>query len=632
MCKVQRAKCKGYNRIAHGAWRTAFIGFFPFAMLYALCPMLFASDIQFEVSVDRKVVSLGESLQLNLTFHGTQNVPGPDIREIDGFQVRYLGPSTRMSIVNGRVSTSITHIYTLMPLKTGTFQIGPFSVSYQGETFSSEPITIEVVSGPSPPKPGVQEPGIGEGVIREEQLKDRIFLTIEAGKTELYVNEPMPLSIKLYIDRLAVRDIQYPKFEHESFSVKEFGQPRQYRQNIGGILYDVIEFNTGIFAVRPGESSLGPASIDCNLMVQKRDRRRRSAFDDDFFGGFFGDDIFDDFFGRYETYPIKITSLPLVITAKPLPEEGKPAHFRGAIGDFRLEAEASPKEVKAGDPVTLTMRISGEGNFDTISSPFLDTKEGIKVYQPQAKEEAAAKVFEQVLIPQSENVSEIPKITFSFFDPKAGIYRTITKGPFPITVTRPEAGELKIVEMPQAITRIPEKEHLGRDIVYIKESSGKLQPIARHLHQRSGYWLYQFIVLISFISFMVFHRHKERLKTDQRYARRLAAPAKARKGIARARQFLKQEKNTEFFDAVHKTMQEYLADKFHLPPGGITVDTVKESLGAKGIGEGMLGRIAGIFNACDMARYAPLEFDRERRESLFNDMCEVINSLERIKV
>ncbi|MCD6093562.1 MAG: protein BatD, partial [Candidatus Omnitrophica bacterium] len=520
--------------MAHSAWRIAIIILFLFTIHYALCPMLYASDIQFEATVDRKTVSLGESLQLNLSFYGTQNVSRPDIGEIDGFQVRYLGPSTRISIVNGRVSSSITHIYTLIPLKTGKFEIGPFSVVINGETFTSQVLTVEVVSAPSPPPRQTQRPSTAQGTISEEGLKDRIFLTVKAGKLQAYVNESIPLSIKLYINRLGVRDIQYPKFEHEGFSIKEFGEPKQYRQTIGGIVYDVIEFNTNMFAVRPGQFLLGPAKVDCNLIVRKRQRRRRTpfdndffGFDNDFFGRFFDEDIFNDFFGRYEAYPFQVTSPPLKISVRPLPSEGRPANFKGAIGDFQFKVKVSPKEVKAGDPITVTMTITGTGNFDTVSSPVLNSKEEFRVYQPQAKQGQGAKVFEQVLIPQSEKVKEIPKITFSFFDPQAGEYRSLIQGPFPISVSKPEGGELKIVEIPQAVVKTVKEELLGRDIVYIKESPGRLRRTGRYLYQRTGFWFYYLVILIIFSGFVTFHKHQEKLKTDERYARRLQAPVKA---------------------------------------------------------------------------------------------------------
>ena len=70
---------------------------------------------------------------------------------------------------------------------------------------------------------------------------------MQVGKKRLYVNETTPLVIKLYVNGLAIRDIQYPQFPHQGFSVDKFATPRQYQETLNGIGYDVIEFNTNIF-------------------------------------------------------------------------------------------------------------------------------------------------------------------------------------------------------------------------------------------------------------------------------------------------------------------------------------------------------------------------------------------------
>ena len=110
-------------------------------------------------------------------------------------------------------------------------------------------------------------------------LEDRVFLIMQVDKKKAYVNEIIPVTIKLYINRLTIRDIQFPELLHEGFSVDTFDKPNQYREALGGVGYDVIEFNTNIFATRPGELSLGPATLRCNLLIKKTSRRRsRSPF------------------------------------------------------------------------------------------------------------------------------------------------------------------------------------------------------------------------------------------------------------------------------------------------------------------------------------------------------------------
>lgn len=602
----------------------------------SLTLICYASDIQLEVTVDRNKIALGEPLQLNLAFQGMQNVSAPSLDKIEGFDARYLGPSTMVSIVNGVVTSSITHIYTLVPLKTGTFTIGPFSIETQGRTLTSKPITIEVVStspaGQQPYSSGqaLQEPSPAK--IDTEGLKDRIFLILSAGKRKAYLNEIMPLTIKLYVNRLGVRDIQFPALETNDFSIDKFGQPKQSREEFGGVAYDVIEFTADMFGIKPGEFTLGPAKLKCNLVVRGQNQHRRSPLDGGFLGGLFKDDIFEDFFGRYEAYPLELKSTELPITVLSLPQEGKPGGFDGALGNFQLKAEASPLQVKAGDPITLKMTVTGEGNLDTVKPPKLQSKDAFKVYDPQVKQNETEKIFEQVLIPDSEKVTHIPQINFSFFNTQTGQYQVLTHNPIPITVARAEDAQTKLIELPQVQARPAQKEELGRDIIYLKNSIGRLRRLGCYLYQNLIFWLFQILSSILFMGIILIHLKRRKLITDTRYARRLRAQALAKKGIQEAGKLLREGKTGAFFDAVFKTMRVYLADRFHLPSGGITAITIEELAKEKGIASEVLDKIKMVFADCDMARYAPSQFGQKQLEDIFQGLKEIVDYLERQKI
>ncbi|MCM8782306.1 MAG: BatD family protein, partial [Candidatus Omnitrophica bacterium] len=443
----------------------------------------------------------------------------------------------------------------------------------------------------------------------------------------------MPLTVKLYVNRLGVRDIQFPVIETNNFSIEKFGQPKQYREDLGGVLYDVIEFTTNMFAIKPGEFTLGPAKLNCNLVVRRTAQaHRRSPFNDDFFGGFFNDDIFEDFFGKYEAYPLELKSLELPITVIPLPQEGKPQGFDGALGNFQLNVEATPLEVKAGDPITLKMTIKGEGNFDSVNAPKLQSKDGFKVYDPQVKQNENEKIFEQVLIPDSQNLTHIPQINFSFFNTRTGQYEILTNNPIPIKVSKADETQTKLIELPQVQVKTAQKEELGRDIIYLKTSPGQFKRIGRYVYQGLGFWCLQILSFIIFLSVLIFNLRQQRLITDQRYARRLRAPTKAKKGIKEIKRLLKEGRTELFFDVVFKTIREYLADRFHLPAGGITAITIEELAQEKGISHEVLDKIKKIFTDCDIARYAPSQFSQKQLEDIFQILKEIIDYLEKQKI
>jgi len=573
----------------------------------------YAQDITFEVTVDRTNIDLGSGTNLNLSFYGTQDVSAPELPDIDGFNWQYRGPSTRISIVNGKASNSITHIYRLLPLKAGVFTIPSFSLEYKGNTYTSNAIRMEVVQGP-----GRQGATYEEG---EQDLEDRIFVVMEAEKTKAYVNEIVPVTIKLFSNELAVRDVQYPEFAHEGFSVDEYEEPKKHYVIMEGVRYDIIEFNTSVFAMRLGELTIGPAEIKCNLLVRKQ-ARRRSFFDDDFFDGFFD---------RYERYPLNLKSTDIPITILDLPRENIPPDFYGAFGSYDFYLKAEPEEVKVGDPVILRMTIVGRGSPHTVKPPLLDLGDDFKVYESEVKQAKDIKTFEYVIIPKSDKISQIPEIRFSFFDTKYERYKTIARGPIPITVNPlPEGEELKIFEIPEEGTAVfRRREILGRDIIYIKDSPGRLRKRGTFLCKNKLFIAFQFLPLLAVVSVLVFQKRKERLQTDIRYARRLRAPRKARNNLVLTRKLLDSGEKDRFFESAFKTLQEYLGDKFHLPTAGITSNIVEEELRPRNIDKKVLDKIKECFTNCDTARYAPSSATQDQMTKTFRLLEDIIDNLER---
>ncbi len=564
------------------------------------CPAAFAKEVAFEAHLDREKASLGQVLQLELGFEGTQDMPPLTFPEVEGLQISYLGPATRMSIVNGKVSSSITHIYSVKPLKEGDFKLGPFTFEHNGDTYRASEINLEVVKGSL--KADSQPAGSAQ--VSSEDISDRVFLVMNVENNKVYLNEATALTIKLYVNRLAIRDIQYPEFSHEGFSVGQFEKPKQYTEVVGGVNYDVIEFTASIFGMRQGEFRLGPASLKCNLLIRQQQHQRfPGGFDD-----FFNSNMFDNFLGGYQNYPLDLKSADIPVIVRSLPEESKPQNFTGAVGDFGIDVAVGPQEVKVGDPVTVKITVSGKGNLNTVNMPHLSSSKGFKIYEPQVKQDDASKVFEQVMIPLEESIREIPAIDFSFWDPAAGKYREITKGPFPIRVEKPVREEkLAIVSSQQPQDHPgPGDEMLGRDIVYIKILPGAFSRHGRFLYNNLFFLWMHLVFPLVFLVILFYEKRKRKLKSDPRFARQLSAPKKARAYLLKARQYCSSGDPALFYDTVFQLLQEYLGDKFHLPSQGITMSVVDDVLKSKGTDEAILNMLRVIFRECDAARYSPL--------------------------
>lgn len=125
---------------------------------------------------------------------------------------------------------------------------------------------------------------------------------------------------------------------------------------------------------------------------------------------------------------------PLTLTVLALPEAGRPSDFSGAVGQFTMEATASPTNVAAGDLVQVVMHLRGTGALEGVRPPRVAADAGFKVYEPLmvGQDGDAGWRVEQTVIPQATNAAAIPAVTFAYFDPRAARYNRLSRGPFPL--------------------------------------------------------------------------------------------------------------------------------------------------------------------------------------------------------
>jgi len=474
-----------------------------------------AKEISFTAEVSDNKIGLDSSLKLILVINGTQDVSPLQIAEIngiDGFRVKFVGPLRRISNINGQQITSIAFNYTLFPTRVGVFQIPSFALMINNTKYTSEAISIEVVDSIGSLISNPQGQSIG--------IKDKIFIVLKAPKQEVFINEKIPIKILFYYSDVNIRDVQYPKIENLGFSMGNFENPQQYSNIMNGKRFEIIEFDTTLYPTRIGNITLGPATLECNMLISNT--RRQSSFDR--FGGLFNDDFFNSFFNQYEKRPLTLESEEIQISVLPLPEKNKPDGFTGAVGNFFFDASVSPQEVRVGDPITLKMKIEGEGNLTAVNFPMINDDRQFKLYDPIIKEEGNKKTLEQVIIPKSSIIQEIPAIEFSYFDTGFKRYNIIKKGPFPIKVNiSKQQDALKIVGLKNRIESM-QPEIFGEDIVFIKNNPGTFQNIGYRIYKN-----FLFYILIGFVSalwifFYLYLKQTHRLETDIVFARRLRAP------------------------------------------------------------------------------------------------------------
>jgi hypothetical protein len=582
-------------------------------ILVSVAAAALASDIAVKATVTTGLVALGTAMPYTITVSGVQNLQPPVLPPMDGFDVRYSGPATRVSVINNSYEVEQSFNYILIPLKEGKFTIPAVTVDVKGQALTTEPIPVEVVPA------GAATSSSPDAASKAQDIESRLKLLMGLARDKVYVGEAVPLTVRMYVNHLSIQELSFPEIAQDGFRLEPFTEPKQFQEVLDGVNWQVVEFSTLLYPAKPGEIRVAPGMVRGSLLFKAESPR-------DTAGGIFDDGFFGNFFSSYQKRPLTLTSNAAKIDVLPLPEEGKPADFSGAVGEFDLKVEASPIEVKSGDPVTLRMILTGVGNMKAVSLPVFKA-DGFKVYDPQIKDEAGRRVLEQVIIPTDTKVSEVPALKFSYFDTRSGNYRTIERGPFPLKVAPPASGEefqAMGFSRPAAVA-LPET--LGRDIVFIKDSPGRLAQRSGGITGRIVFYAMIAIYLQAWVGGLVFYLRRRKMTEDPKFARQVASAREARRRFQLAAERLAGGDAKGFYDALENGLRQYFVSRLGVLPGDMDMASVDKALmGARVDGKHAAG-MRDIFKAAEHARFAGMsagESDMRTHLALAEDMVRAV--------
>lgn len=388
-----------------------------------------AQEIQAELLPE--TFSIDETATLQITVRDAQN---GDIAmpEVNGLIFHHRGKSSQVQIVNGTVTSSVVYTYLVEPVKDGTYEIPPIQIDIDDQTLRTEPLTCTVTksSGNQLRQPSTE-------AEKTPATSAVSFISFLPEKLQIYRGEVIPAKIKVYFKRgTRVNQLSLPRMQGEGLLIDELSNdPNRTEEIVNNVAYSVLIWDTFITGVKEGvhDSSF---ELDATLLVPSRNRSTLPGFG----SGFFSDDFFGDMFSGYSSTPVKVTSEKTAIEVMTLPESSKPDGFSGAIGTFTLNLDVQPTTIDPGEPVTLTMSVTGNGNFTGVEAPTVSNTDHIKMYKPTAvftpdqSPYNGTKEFQQAIILTDPSIPEIPPVTFSYFDPAAKQYRTLISDPVTITV------------------------------------------------------------------------------------------------------------------------------------------------------------------------------------------------------
>ena len=394
-----------------------------------------AGDVALEVSA--REVSVNEPVTVQIRVINAERHDPPEFPEIPGAVVRSMGTPTRSSqtsIINGRMTQQTTMIYSyrITPRRAGKIAIPPIAVRVDGRRLQTAATTILVTDS------GVE-------------TTDLLFLDLVADRDTVYLGESINVDLEIWVRPYRDGNVRMDPEQMLSRIDLDGSQWGAFRDTIIRLQHGSPGFrwryreavradSTGtdrayyVFVV-PLEfvpTTTGPLDVgDVDVVVSYPTQTGRSR------------DIFFSVFDRYQVTrarPIAASLDESEITVLAPPAEGQPEYFNGAVGNYQFTAKAGNTDVRVREPIELTLTITGDGVLDRVSPPPLNQVEELTRDFKVPTENIAgvveqnSKRFTMKISAKHADVTEIPAIPFSFFQPQAQRYVTLWSDPIPLDV------------------------------------------------------------------------------------------------------------------------------------------------------------------------------------------------------
>jgi len=542
----------------------------------------------FTASLDRNTMMLGEQATLSLKFDDVQLADAPDIPPVAGLEFQYVGPSSMTTIVNGRMSSSVTYSYVVNPQHDGSFTIPALQVDVGGQRLVSSPLRLVVTKASAA--------SLADVAAGHEPA----FMKLLVPKEKIYVGEPMVAQLELYLrdDVEGINGFQMTSSPTDGFNVGKTTEQSGARRRVqvGDRVYTVIPLALPLTAIRAGSLTLGPFVASLTVALPASNNQG-------------GDPFFRRFFNQTEPHEISVTTDPVNVSVLPLPEKNRPANFTGAVGDFTMSATAGPTTVTVGDPITVRVQISGRGALDAVTLPLPGAWHDFKSYPPTAKFEAGdqfgfqgTKTFEQIISPETADVHELPPLTFSFFNPDDDQYHTLTQAAVPLVVRAAGATPLPALAAKNSVA----ENQPPADIAPIKEHLGILSAMRPPLIAQPVFLAAQGLPVLAFLGAFIWRRRADNLAHNPRLRRHRAVAQLIASGLDDLKKHAAANRPDEFFATLFRLLQEQLGERLDCPASAITENVVDEQALLRAAPEATRAALREQFQLCNQARYAPV--------------------------
>ena len=531
------------------------------------------------------VVHVGENFKLRYVLNTT------DARNFtlgtipDGLDV-LIGPNQSTSIstviVNGdrKTSQTLTLTYVLSAAKTGKFTIPAASVSAAGQTVKSQPLTVQVIAGNEQ-----------SAASHATASPSDFFVMVTATKKHVSEYEPFLLTYKVcWHPDLPVINLDGINLELQNVYMQPYNDTQQKSKKVetinGRVLVTVDWQQYVIYPQKAGR-------LQIPSMKMKGYIRENISYDP-----------FDPFSAGYREVPKMLTTPSLDIQVDELKD--KPADFSGGVGRFAISAQLDKEQVKENTPITLSVKISGKGNFNMLKEPVVIFPRGFDTYDTKQTEDyqltadglSGSVGYEFVAVPQRKGTFTVPPAKLVYYDLDARAYKTIQTDSFRVEVLKGDGTTGSGHDFSGQ-----GKEDAG-DIHAIK--TGVEKPAqGQSFFASTAYYVVLLLLLLLFIIVFVVLRLRADSQADVVKAKGKRANKVAVRKLRKAAKLMRENKPNEFYDETLRALWGYVGDKLNIPVSQLSRENISQRLQERGVGDNVTAKFIEAIDECEFVRYAP---------------------------
>lgn len=560
-------------------------------LLITFITTLVSAQVNFEATVNKKRIGLNERLQLNFKINKDgDNFKAPKFK---GFKAN--GPSQSISRqwINGKSSYEKSYTYILTPQQKGTFSIGQATIEVDGNIYKTSPITITVTGSVANPS---------EGENPDYVADKKVHLVARVSNPTPYLNEAVTLEYILYwessVGLFNPQLNEIPKFR--DFWSQEIDLGNQLKPQQGtykGIPSNYVVYKKYVmYPQKTGKLKLSPISMTVPVQVPTNKR---------------------DFFGRRISNTVNkiVTAGNTIVTVKALPDNA-PENFTGAVGNFNFYVSQSKRSLNATESLQIQLKVSGNGNLKLFKLPELKVPSAIEKYDPEHTENVRVRskgmtgsiTDNYTLVPQYKGSFPLPDLSFSFFDPKTGSYKTQKSTPLLINVLQgpTEASVNEQNNSENSSNVAAEKNQItqkNQQFRFIKSEANLTEINTTQFFKTTLFWCLLLLPFLIIPVFILITKRNKLLSGDIEGTKARRASKLAKKYLSNAKKNLGNSK--AFYVALEKALHNYLKSRLKIETSEMNKDRIESLLKEKQVSETAISKFKEVLQTCEMARYTP---------------------------